>query len=1349
MEISEKYFKEKKRPAPVQAEGYEFGKPFVREDPAWYNFASDPLFWMLEKINRPQQALFGYMHATMTDESSYEAVKDAFLHGKRTEAYKVLDDLGLKGQAGHFDPIEDTIGVAVELLLDPINLIGVGAFAKFGKVIKAGDEAADVAKYVGKSKTFTDTIDKLGGVDELIRKGVVPPGDLGTRTLMAAENMMGPDAFSHYINLGWGRFKTSIPGSNILLEKGLIGPGKALRRGVKGFLSTIPETESEAILKALMDTSERVISGAQKRIANIRRIVGPKWASKLSRAVEMKDKTLLKGASDKVMETYEDLVWFGEYAPEIEQLSGMMTRKLGEVEPGKVGRSLEDTLNTFGIDDEQSQLGYILHAMTKGSKDYLGKNDIRYLAKKPVGWKGEFRPRHLSQLPRDLPGDITTINTRYGAEGIGKFTLHPRGELESLYLKRPDLRRNVGDVAKFMESGFNKKSRLWPKVRAQIRKIGEGLGEKPKPKYISFEDWLKRTPEKGEILNDAKKLMDSHRYPDPLFASFSKNFKDVSSAMRKQWDNYLTGKEMTEDAYKALWNTYLDSPNGTKWAKALFKDASHRQHFDKFMEDDALHLLGVRTGRHYRARVTAEVIDQMMDNPEWAQPISKIPREFADETIKGIGNLADDVDDIPDGFRLLNIGKIEKYLTPDFAGRLRNTVLRNDMAVALEKGIVGMFDVREVNSFLSKARTIMGYVRAATILPFAGYHVANKAGNMWWRYVGGTLDIRNDIDAMKLIKSAMANDRNALEKMTFNFGKKKISGLEIRNAIEQYDIASGGFLTEAAGGGPIRLGADIGDSTKWYDWINPASRKQLGSKVARGIEDSDRIAHFLGRLRKGDTMDEAARSVDTYLFRYSDLTELEAGTQASFGMMRDPLMFYTWYRKNLGLTLQKMWEYPGRLSMPIKIRNAMNDVFGNPDSEYAVPSYMRDQFYFYLGKDDEGKPRFLDPEKYLPPISAGKFSSGGLKGVGQQLGSMLVPPLKVPLEMAMGKEFFSGRDIESAQGQVVSMFGKPVSPMSSYVIKNIRILNTLNRLIFPEAELPGGKRLYAGQPGPRPPAQALPFKGVAETKSGAYLRALSREWGGFRATVTDPQRTRHMEAISEGGRIGDALNKIERKLSNPDLSGAQRNSFMNERTKLLWEKADILGEMIEDGTDPFTGKPMEWVATPAKQGEEDKGSLRQVYGELYTTLRGLYFGNVPGPLDHGIIVLDPEPRLSPDEATQTYDMLRNVTSDILKRNTEYAIENKDGSYFRNNVLYKINDLIKTEKYYSPGRIKQRKGEMPKSDIVIYNYPYDFRKSLADSYQELLKTGVRNRLIKSSSYSTMWKNFYKNYGVDYR
>ena len=56
--------------------------------------------------------------------------------------------------------------------------------------------------------------------------------------------------------------------------------------------------------------------------------------------------------------------------------------------------------------------------------------------------------------------------------------------------------------------------------------------------------------------------------------------------------------------------------------------------------------------------------------------------------------------------------------------------------------------------------------------------------------------------------------------------------------------------------------------------------------------------------------------------------------------------------------------------------------------------------------------------------------------------------------------------------------------------------------------------------------------------------------------------------------------------------------------------------------------------------------------------------------------------------------------------------------------------------------------MPKDDVVIFNYPYEFRKALADSYKTLLQSGVKTKLIPRSSYSDMWKSYYKSYGVDY-
>src|SRR5258707_14937242 len=69
-----------------------------------------------------------------------------------------------------------------------------------------------------------------------------------------------------------------------------------------------------------------------------------------------------------------------------------------------------------------------------------------------------------------------------------------------------------------------------------------------------------------------------------------------------------------------------------------------------------------------------------------------------------------------------------------------------------------------------------------------------------------------------------------------------------------------------------------GKGFKWGDLVTPTQRNiwmRGGFKVGKTIEDNARLAHFIDRLKKGDSAETAAMSVKKYLFDYGDMTDIE------------------------------------------------------------------------------------------------------------------------------------------------------------------------------------------------------------------------------------------------------------------------------------------------------------------------------------------------------------------------------------------------------------------------------------------------------------------------------------------
>lgn len=1505
-------------------------QPFTEPEKPWWNFLVDnPIMWLLEKFNRPQQAIFSYVHEAMTpgkEISPGKAAWESFTKGGGARFADIMDEMGLQGQAGKFDPL-DILGVAGEVLLDPINLLGVGAVGKFGKArmlpkfLKGVDMAAVETKAMPKLVSMLGSEQKATSALQKMRSaGVAMPGEFEAKVAQEAARLVGPDAFSHYLNIGWGKNRVSVPGSQKVLEP-FVKSGRYVRDRFRGALSTQPRSYTEAMPQALVNVIARHKAGVNQQFALWAKRLPKEWTKeRLATAVE---KGIRPGveAGEAVQEAYELGVWLSDYLPQLEEMKGVMTAKyagrkaeipigledtlppdaisalkggfprgLGKegvdipnlkglvdeiykaetfsvsgTKVGKVGdfirtpelqkqfndvldidvtikqkmtgdtagflavtfpwegkpkitgitlsaaklsrnpdeighvfiheiahaqqvqqgkitgkisskfrAALEkeadatadytfaDLLDTQGLDpNSDDAINYFIHALHPDVRAYKAKHDIRWRGK-----GGQFQAleaRHPSQLMRKVEGNIQGIN-EWGRE-TGDFMFHPKGELLKFYKKSGrDIRESIErDVRRYIEGGAIKdvvKVRMAPNINELegfIKSIdpdltktfglnldmsaGRSASRFPAGEVEIGLKGASNSEAKGIILHELGHLQED---VEGFISSKAIDLMETDLALAREVEAVYRAVKMApqygvevddimaftnKNTVKKFYELYPEYKKakvmgaisetmaslGTKLGvpvEVLLKDAGHFKTFDQFFVDDWAQGMAMRVGRHTQATAVSEMMQMTMDarnelgEGRWARPIADAPADWVRI-----------IDDMP--------ASLQKRLTPEFVNQLDNTAFDPEMATALTKGLKMMYDPKARNEALGVLRKGLSWVRASTILPFAGYHVANVVGNRWGRYLMGVVDVQYDVMAGQIRLAIKKGDMAGLKKMNFTLGGKKLTGEQIMHHAFFNDVMAGGSMTaEVAGYG--RFGAkpmDIGETMKFKDAINPFGRKQLGAKLATNLEDHDRLAGFIGRLNKGDDFSVAAAAVDKHLFRYSDLTDIEAGTKSMPGI-KDATLFYTWYRKNIGLTLQKMWEYPGRMSAPIKVRNALNGIYGDPDSDYAVPSYLKDQFYFYLGKDAEGKPKFLDPEKYLPPLSASKFFGGGLKGMGREAIGMLIPPLKAGAEAGFGKEAFTGRDLEGVPGQKQAMFGKEIAPAWAYAAKNIRMLNTINRTLFPAAEGPEG-RVRAGVPGARP--------------KGALGKAFRREYIGIKLQTTDVQRNRYFEAVSPGGRINSDLDKIASKMAGK-TSPLQRESFIKARTELLWEKAEVIRQMIEDGTDPFTGKPMDWQPPMPAPGTRKGHSMRDLYTEMYGTLRGLYFGEPPIP---GVLLVEPKARLKPVDLKQTFSTMARLKVDMLGKDMEYALEHKNKDIFDDRVLQPIRNILKTPAYY------ERTGRKPSWDTHIYDYPMNFRQTLIPLWYQYLESAFKTGLIDAKGVKARLKTFTELYEVDYR
>jgi hypothetical protein len=224
-----------------------------------------------------------------------------------------------------------------------------------------------------------------------------------------------------------------------------------------------------------------------------------------------------------------------------------------------------------------------------------------------------------------------------------------------------------------------------------------------------------------------------------------------------------------------------------------------------------------------------------------------------------------------------------------------------------------------------------------------------------------------------------------------------------------------GDLRDLEALGALKGGKSAGLSQEVNPILAPLYKKfpaveravRRSDKLTQAVENFTRTWHFLSQKAAGMSDLEAAAAVRRNLLDYQDLTRLEKS------VARRIFLFYPWPRKVIPRLFEMGIEHPNKFAM---ITRATTWPSVERPKE-GLPEFIRQSAAIPLSPDQQGNPRFLmgfgSPLEELNKLDVSS-PEGGLAGIGtvfRKLGSQLVPQLKVPAEVAFGKELYFDRPI--------------------------------------------------------------------------------------------------------------------------------------------------------------------------------------------------------------------------------------------------------------------------------------------------------------------------------------------------
>jgi hypothetical protein len=221
-------------------------------------------------------------------------------------------------------------------------------------------------------------------------------------------------------------------------------------------------------------------------------------------------------------------------------------------------------------------------------------------------------------------------------------------------------------------------------------------------------------------------------------------------------------------------------------------------------------------------------------------------------------------------------------------------------------------------------------------------------------------------------------------------------------------LASGavpkGLETQARVAGEVALalgGGKIDDAfaefmTVGRNVVTDNAALRASRSFGQRVEGSARFMLAFDSAQKGMDFNSAFNHTGRYLFDYHNPTLLDESVKGI-------LPFWTWMSRNLPIQITTQWTNP----KPYVVYKRFANNFMVQDDE-QLPDYVKDKNPIQLGKGT-----FLTPD--LPFMSAQETVN--LAENPRKALSMLNPGLRVPMELAGGRQFFTGREFGDQPGQ--------------------------------------------------------------------------------------------------------------------------------------------------------------------------------------------------------------------------------------------------------------------------------------------------------------------------------------------
>ena len=275
-----------------------------------------------------------------------------------------------------------------------------------------------------------------------------------------------------------------------------------------------------------------------------------------------------------------------------------------------------------------------------------------------------------------------------------------------------------------------------------------------------------------------------------------------------------------------------------------------------------------------------------------------------------------------------------------------------------------------------------------------GWHVQNFFQNKGQNYLAlGQDALKPQTDARNILKKM--NGKKAKDVNIFDSKNlKSYSSDEIGKLAQELGVIDG-------------LGEDVRNARGIFPRLEQWVDNTPLMKTLEKNEQTARLHHFIEQIKRGNTPEEAVKSVNKYLFDYSN----KSNADKVMGDFVDP--FWTFHKNNAKLMYNSMYEHPSKINAIVRSTNGLETgipeeqrqneeyKYGKIQKPYAnlTDSVNKDQ-YNYLYKQN----MFPDVEDALP------FEDEALE-------NKMNPILRMLMQQSRGEGNFGNKIVDVEEGE--------------------------------------------------------------------------------------------------------------------------------------------------------------------------------------------------------------------------------------------------------------------------------------------------------------------------------------------